>query len=130
MNSPTRVRFLIIGLTTLTSLLLYLDRFCISFAERYIKEDLGLSNQQISVILSAFFFSYALLQVPSGFLSDRFGARRMLTLYVLLWSLFTGLTGAATGFAMLLVLRLGFGAAQAGAYPAAGSLLSRIRTSN
>lgn len=125
MKSPTNVRFLVIGLTTLTSLLLYLDRFCISFAERYIKEDLRLSNQQVSWVLSAFFVSYALLQVPSGYLSDRFGARLTLTLYMLLWSLFTGLTGAATGFVMLLVFRLGFGAAQAGAYPAAGSLLSR-----
>src|SRR5262245_33297640 len=122
---PTQVRFLVVLLTTLASVLLYLDRICISFAERYIKEDLGLSNDEVGWMLSAFFWTYALAQVPSGFLSDRYGARLMLTLYILLWSLFTGLTGLAAGFTTLLVLRLCFGVAQAGAYPTAGSLLSK-----
>jgi sugar phosphate permease len=63
---PTRVRYLVVSITMLMSVLLYLDRFCISFAERLIKEDLGLSNDQMGWILSAFFWSYALGQVPSG----------------------------------------------------------------
>ena len=50
---PTRVRYLVVALTTLTSLLLYLDRFCISFAERYIKEDLGLNDDQVAWMPSA-----------------------------------------------------------------------------
>jgi nitrate/nitrite transporter NarK len=58
-------------------------------------------------------------------LTDRFGARLMLTLYILLWSLFTGLTGAAYGFAVLFVLRLAFGAAQAGAYPTGAAVVSK-----
>lgn len=122
---PTHIRYLVVALTTLSAVLLYLDRFCISFAERYIKEDLGLSDTQIGWMFSAFFLSYALAQVPSGFLSDRFGARRMLTLYILLWSLFTGLTGLAAGLIVLLVLRLSIGIAQAGAYPTAGGLISK-----
>src|SRR5687767_5600975 len=122
---PTRVRYLVVAVAMLMSVLLYLDRFCISFAERLIKEDLDLSNKQMGWILSAFFWSYALGQVPSGWFSDRFGARNMLALYILLWSLFTALTGLAAGFAMLVVMRLGFGLAQAGAYPTAASLLSR-----
>ncbi len=107
------------------SVLLYLDRFCISFAEIYIKEDLGLTNWQVGWMLSAFFWTYALGQVPAGWLTDRFGARLMLTLYILLWSLFTGLTGLAGVFAALLALRLGFGFGQAGAYPTGANLVSK-----
>ncbi len=124
-SSPSRVRFLVLGAATASAVLLYLDRFCISFAETYIREDLGLSDTQVGWMLSAFFLSYALLQVPSGWLSDRFGPRRMLALYVLLWSLFTGLTGLAVGLVSLLAVRLAFGAAQAGAYPTCAQLISR-----
>ena len=122
---PTAVRHVVVAVTTLAAVLLYLDRFCISFAEGYIKEDLLLSDRQMAWVLSAFFWTYALGQVPSGWLSDRFGARLMLTSYVLLWSLFTGLTGAALGFAVLLAVRFGFGLAQAGAYPTSAGLLSK-----
>ncbi len=127
MNSmrPTRVRFAVVGCATLMSLLLYLDRFCVSFAEIFMKQDLRLSDVEIGWMLSAFFWTYALAQVPSGWLTDRFGARVMLTIYVLGWSLFTGLNGFATGIGTLLVARLGCGLLQAGAYPTSASLLSR-----
>lgn len=123
--SPTRIRYRVVAVTALMAVLLYLDRFCISFAEVFIKEDLGLSDTQIGWMLSAFFWTYALGQVPSGWLTDRFGPRLMLTAYVLGWSLLTGLTGAAAGFGMLLLLRFGFGLAQAGAYPTGASLVGR-----
>lgn len=122
---PSRVRYLVVAVTMLTAVLLYLDRICISIAERFIKEDLQLTNRQMSWVLSVFFVAYGLGQVPSGWLSDRFGARRMLTAYVLLWSLFTGLTGLATGFVSLVAIRLIFGVAQAGAYPTSAGLLSK-----
>jgi MFS family permease len=121
----TKIRFIVIASATMMSILLYLDRFCISFAEIYIQEDLGLTNKQVAWMLSAFFWTYALGQVPSGWLTDRFGSRIMLTLYVLLWSLFTGLTGGASAFFALLLLRLGFGVGQAGAYPTASSIVSK-----
>ena len=54
-DAPTRVRYLVVFLATLMAVLLYLDRFCISLAERYIKEDLNLSEDQISLFLSMFF---------------------------------------------------------------------------
>lgn len=74
-SRPSGVRHLIVLLLTLMSVLLYLDRFCVSFAGDYIKEDLGLSQTQMSLLLGPFFFLfYALAQVPSGWLSDRFGA--------------------------------------------------------
>jgi MFS transporter, ACS family, glucarate transporter len=122
---PTRIRYVVVASASLMAVLLYLDRFCISFAEVYIQEDLGLTNTQVGWMLSAFFWTYALGQVPAGWLSDRFGSRLMLTLYVLSWSLLTTLTGLATGFVMLLALRIGFGFAQAGAYPTASGIVSR-----
>ena len=124
-TKPTRVRYRVIGVAALMSMLLYLDRFCISFVELYIQEDLRLTNSQVAWMLSAFFWTYALAQVPTGWLTDRFGSRIMLTLYVLSWSLFTGLTGGVAAFTALMLLRFGFGVAQAGAYPTASSMVSR-----
>jgi ACS family glucarate transporter-like MFS transporter len=124
-EQPTHIRHVVVASASLMSLLLYLDRFCISFVEMYIQEDLGLTNTQVGWMLSAFFWTYALGQVPSGWLTDRFGSRLMLTLNILMWSLLTGLTGAVSSFAALLVLRLGFGFAQAGAYPTASSIVSK-----
>ncbi len=122
---PTRIRHVVVASASVMAVLLYLDRFCISFVEMYIQEDLRLTNTQTGWMLSAFFWTYALGQVPSGWLSDRFGSRLMLTLYVLTWSVFTGLSGAVSSFAALLVLRLGFGFGQAGAYPTASGMVSK-----
>ncbi|MEX0819192.1 MAG: MFS transporter [Pirellulaceae bacterium] len=124
-QGPTKVRYLVVASAFLMSALLYLDRFCISIAEIYIQQDLGLSDKQVGWMLSAFFWTYALGQVPAGRLTDRFGSRLMLTIYILAWSLLTGLTGAASVFAALLLLRFGFGFAQAGAYPTAASMVSK-----
>src|ERR1700752_3375877 len=94
-SRPTHVTYVVVLVTMLAAVLLYLDRFCLSFAETFIAEDLGLSRTQIGWLLSAFFWSYAVFQVPSGWLTDRLGGRLTLTLYVLAWSLFTGWTGLA-----------------------------------
>ena len=114
---------LVVFVTFLAALLLYLDRFCISYTQQYIKEDLGLSEFEFSLCLSAFFWAYALGQVPSGWLSDRFGARWMLTIYVIAWSSFTAMVGLATGFLMLVLLRIALGLGQAGAYPTSAALI-------
>ena len=123
--TPTAVRHLVVLVTALMAVILYFHRFCISFAEIFIKEELRLTDDQIAWVLSTFFFTYALGQVPSGWLTDRFGARIMLTSYILLWSLFTGLTGMAFAFLTLLIYRCAFGIAQAGAYPTSASLISK-----
>jgi MFS transporter, ACS family, glucarate transporter len=122
---PTRVRYAVVAVAVLMAILLYLDRYCVSFAERYIKEDLRLTESQTAWFLSLFFWSYALGQVPCGWLGDRFGVRGVLALYILAWSLFTALIGVAGGIVSLLVMRLGCGLAQAGAFPACGNLLSK-----
>ncbi|MBM83290.1 MAG: hypothetical protein CMJ78_22240 [Planctomycetaceae bacterium] len=120
---PTSIRYVIIGVTFLAAFLLYLHRFCISYAQRYVKEDLGLTDEQLGYCFSAFFFAYALGQVPSGWLSDRFGARVTLTCYILIWSFFTAMMGFTAGFAMLLGLRIATGLGQAGAYPTSAGIV-------
>ncbi len=122
-ESPSRTRYLVLLVTFLAAFLLYLDRFCISFTQQYIKEDLGLTEKEFGLCLSAFFWAYALGQVPSGWLSDRFGARWMLATYIIAWSIFTALLGIAMGFVMLFVLRIGLGLGQAGAYPTCAGLV-------
>jgi sugar phosphate permease len=122
---PQRIRHRVVFLAFLTSVLLYLDRFVLSYTERLIKIDLGLTEDQMSWGLSAFFWSYALFQVPSGLLTDRYGPRRMLTIYILLWSLGTALMGWMNGFAMLIAVRLAIGLAQAGAYPTCAAIVGR-----
>lgn len=124
-EKPSRIRYLVVGLASLMAILLYLDRFCVSLAERYIKEDLALSEAQVGYFFAMFFGAYALAQVPSGLLTDRIGARITLTIYILSWSFFTAMMGLAQGFIALLVIRGLFGLAQAGAYPTAASLISK-----
>ncbi|MBS0205956.1 MAG: MFS transporter [Planctomycetes bacterium] len=120
---PTIIRHGVMWATTVMALLLYLDRFAVGIASEYIREDLRMTQAQMGWFLSAFFWSYALAQVPAGWFADRFGARRMLSLYILAWSVFTGLMGVVHAVSMILILRLLCGVSQAGAYPTAGGLL-------
>jgi len=121
----TRVRYFVVFVSMLMAVLLYLDRFCVSFASDYIREDLELSQNQVAWMFSIFFWSYALAQVPSGWLSDRYGSRIMLSLYIISWSLFTLLTGVVSGLIGLLIMRLACGLGQAGAYPTSASVVSK-----
>ena len=68
-------------------------------------------------VLSIFALGYALFQTPSGFLADKFGARRVLTAVVSLWSFFTAITGAVWSFGSLIIVRFLFGMGEAGAFP-------------
>lgn len=122
---PTSIRFVMIALAMLVATLLYLDRICLSAAGTSIAADLKLTDRQLDWLLGAFFWTYALGQLPAGWLGDRFGARWMLGAYVILWSACTGLMGFANGIAILLVLRLGCGLFEAGAYPVAASIVRR-----
>lgn len=122
---PSTVRYRVLFVTFLTAVLLYLDRFCMTYAQRYIKEDLRLSDAQIEYCLSAFFLAYSLAQVPSGGLTDRFGSRAMLTIYVLAWSFFTAAMGWVGGFAGLFAVRLAAGLSQAGAYPTGARVVAQ-----
>lgn len=124
-SKATHVRWSIVAAATLMSVLLYLDRYCIPFALTFMQEELGLNPIQAGNVKSAFFLAYSLCQIPSGWLSDRWGGRLMLSIYILTWSLFTCLIGWADGFLFLIAMQLGHGACQAGAYPTSAGLLSQ-----
>jgi MFS transporter, ACS family, glucarate transporter len=112
---PTRY-WLVFGMFLL-SMLLYVDRVCISASKESISTELGLTGTQMGWVLSIFALGYAVFQVPSGLLADRYGPRRILSGVVTAWSLFTALTGAAQGFLSMLLCRFLFGAGEAGAFP-------------
>jgi MFS transporter, ACS family, glucarate transporter len=120
---PTRVRYLVVAFLAGMTFILYLDRVCISQAATSIKKDLDISNTRMGWILAAFTISYALFEIPTGRWGDKYGSRRVLTRIVLWWSFFTALTGAATGFGMLLGIRFLFGAGEAGALPNSARVL-------
>ncbi len=101
----------------LITLLLYVDRVCISSAKDSISKDLNLTDIQMGWVLSAFALGYALFQVPGGALGDKYGVRKVMTSIMVLWSIFTAFTGAAWNYISMLVCRFIFGAGEAGAFP-------------
>ncbi len=112
---PTRY-WLVFGMFML-SVLLYVDRVCISSAKSDIASELKFTDTQMGWVLSIFALGYAVFQVPSGLLADRFGPRCILSVVVTAWSVFTALTAAAQGFVSMLLCRFFFGAGEAGAFP-------------
>lgn len=114
-----------IAFTVLLAMVTYLDRVCIATLSPAIMEDLALTPEQMSLVFSAFALAYAAFEIPTGWWADRRGSRRVLTRIVCWWSAFTMLTAAATGFLSLVVVRLLFGAGEAGAWPCVARTYSR-----
>jgi sugar phosphate permease len=109
------------SLTTLT----YLDRICISIVGVRLKSDLHLDNEQFGWVLAAFALAYAVFEIPSGMLGDLIGPRKVFIRIVLLWSLFTALTGLVNGLIALLIVRFLFGVGESGTYPNSILVVSR-----
>jgi|SRR5271169_2344251 len=116
---PSRGRWYILLLISVMYLITYLDRVNISTAAPLISKEFGFDNITMGYIFSAFVWAYALFQVPGGWMSDRFGARRVLSTIVAYWSLMTAATGAAFSATSFIVLRFLFGVGEAGAFPGA-----------
>ncbi len=116
-EAPTRQRYVVMTFLCVLSFLTYFDRICIMRAQADIQRDLGIGDEQMGLIFGAFWLAYALFEIPGGWMGDRYGARVTLTRIVLAWSLFTALSGSASGFVTLLTYRFLFGAGEAGAYP-------------
>jgi sugar phosphate permease len=100
-------------------LITYLDRVNISTAAPLISKEFGFDNITMGYIFSAFAWSYALFQVPGGWLSDRFGARGVLSTLVAYWSAMTAATGLAFSATSFIAVRFLFGVGEAGAFPGA-----------
>jgi len=117
MPKATRGRFTLLRLALALSVITYLDRVAISSAAPAVREELGLTAVQLGWVFSAFTFAYAAFEIPSGWLGDVIGPRKVLTRIVLWWSGFTMATGLAWNFGSLILARFLFGVGEAGAFP-------------
>ncbi len=115
--APTRARYWVVVFAVALAVIQYIDRVCISQAAPAITADLGLSSSQMGYVFSAFTLAYALFEIPTGWLGDKIGARRVLLRVVLWWSFFTAATGWAWNHASMVVTRFLFGAGEAGCFP-------------
>ena len=121
----TRVRGRVLLLLCLMYFITYVDRVSISTAAPFIKDDLGLSNTQLGLALSAFSVPYAFFQIIGGLMGDRFGPRKVLGLVGIVWSLATAATGLATGLTSLVLARLGLGFGEGASFPTATTAMSK-----
>lgn len=120
-----KYRYRVLALLFLLAIITYLDRVCISVAGPRIQEDLHISPEAWGWVVGVFVIAYGMFEIPTGYLGDRIGPRRILTRIVLWWSAFTSLTGLASNYSLLLLTRFCFGAGEAGAYPNSSVALSR-----
>jgi MFS family permease len=114
---PSRARYKVLAFTTILAIITYLDRVAISTAAPNVRSEMGLDAVQMGWVFSAFTWAYAIFEIPSGWMGDVMGPRKVLTRIVLWWSAFTAATGLAWNFASLVVARLLFGIGEAGAFP-------------
>jgi MFS family permease len=115
----------VVGLLALAIFINYVDRGNLATAAPLMKDQLRLSNTQIGLLLSAFFWTYTPGQILSGWLAEKINAYRTLALGVAIWSLATAATGLATGFAALFALRLALGVGESAGFPCSSKLLAQ-----
>jgi ACS family glucarate transporter-like MFS transporter len=111
------MRYLVVVGLFILSMITFIDRACIATAKDPISRDLALSDAAMGMVFGAFALGYALAQIPSGWLADRFGPRSVLALVVIAWSALTAVTGLAWNFSSLVAIRFLFGVGEAGAFP-------------
>jgi len=115
----------LLALLSFSVLINYLDRSNLSAAAPLVANELSLSDSQLGLLFSAFFWTYAACQVLAGWLVDRYSVVRVYAAGFLLWSLATGAIGLAHGFGLLVLLRLALGAGESVAFPAYSKIMIR-----
>lgn len=113
-----KTRYNVLSIIFVAYLLCYMDRMVMSTAIPFIAKEFSLSPLEMGAVMSAFFFSYALSQIPGGILADKFGARAIVTGGLLWWSIFTAVTGLASSLKSMIVFRVLFGIGE-GIFPPA-----------
>ena len=96
----------------------YAQRGALSPVAPYMIKELGLSPAVMGILLSAFFWVYSFMQMPAGWLVDRYGVRRSYAIGYAFWSVISALTGLANGLGHLIAARVLLGAGQSVAFPA------------
>jgi len=112
-----KIRWLMIGMCFLANAISYIDRANLAIAAPAIRAELGINAAEMGLVLSAFFWTYALMQLPAGWFIDRLGVRISLAFAVTWWSLFTMATGAARGVTQFIGARLMLGVGEAFSLP-------------
>ncbi len=118
-------RWLMVWLCFMALAVNYTDRANLAVAAPSIKQALHVDSTTMGFLLGSFFWTYAIMQLPAGWLVDRFGARLMFPIAVCWWSLFTALTAVANSAAALFGFRLLLGAGEAGGYPSSARVVAR-----
>jgi MFS family permease len=113
-----------VGLVAVALFINYVDRGAVPTAAHLIQDELGLSAKQLGVLFSAFFWTYSILQIPVGWVVERYGAHRVLAIGLALWACATILVGFAHSFGALLLLRLLLGIGECVGFPSAAKLLA------
>ncbi len=114
---PSRERLKVVGFGLTLAFITYIDRAAIGQVAPALSSELRLSPLQMGYVFMAFGVAYSIFELPSGWLGDRIGPRKVLLRIVLWWSFFTAATGWAGSFASLLITRFLFGAGEAGCFP-------------
>jgi MFS transporter, ACS family, D-galactonate transporter len=122
--TASAVRWRIFAIIFMLVVINLIDRVTLSIAMPTISKEFSLEPAIQGLVLSAFFWSYALLQIPGGWLIDRFGPRALITGATIGWGSFQAIAGLATGGVTLLISRVGLGAAEAPLFPAGAKLNS------
>src|SRR5205085_6566796 len=122
-RKATHVRYAVLGALLVITAINYVQRNSIGPAETTLRADLGLSIEQTGDAISDFFLAYSAMQIPSGWLAQRWGPRRALAVFAAGWSVALVLLAAATGLAGLRAARLAMGTLQAGIFPCATLIL-------
>lgn len=123
--APSSTRYYILFLSFVVALVMYLDRSVWSIVTPYVAKEFGYNKTTTGLIASSFTLTYALFQIPGGWLTDRVGSRIVLTGAILWWSLFTLGTGFASGVTTFIIVRALFGMGEAAAWPAASRSIGR-----
>jgi sugar phosphate permease len=127
-DGPTHARFGTLGWLCLAATIAYICRNSIGTLESTIRKDLQIDEVTMGYIISSFFLTYAIFQIPTGMLGQRWGSRRCLPLFSVAWSVAAGLMSCAVGtvgVVVLFVSRLSNGVFQAGLFPCATNTVSK-----
>jgi sugar phosphate permease len=118
-------RYLVIAIFVFLAMIMYIDKIAISAVGTSITGELGIDEKRWGLILAAYSLGYGLLEIPVGMMVDKFGPKITLIRIVIWWSFFTLLTGFASGFYFLIIVRFLFGAGEAGAFPTVAVAIAR-----
>jgi ACS family D-galactonate transporter-like MFS transporter len=109
---PSAPKWMLLGFLTTAMFFCYVHRGTLAIAAPFMMRDLGLNKASMGVLLSAFFWSYSLVQVPAGWLVDRYGVGRTYAVGFFVWTLAVALTSIPSTIVLLIALRMLLGIGQ------------------